>query len=119
MNSNFFYLFAAPFKGAKVPQKSPKENKLKTPVKLELKTDSKEKTAKKDSASRSLSTTKDKREKKTDKSEDEKLPSRDDMFREFRRLCYAIADASAYLDKTAIVKKMFTNGSKGGKFLYI
>ncbi|XP_033210020.1 DNA ligase 3 isoform X2 [Belonocnema kinseyi] len=106
----------SPFKGAKVPQKSPKENKLKTPVKPELKTNTKEKPAKKDSASTSLSTTKDKQEKKTVNSEDEKFPSRDDMFREFRRLCYEIADASSYLDKTAIVKKMFTKGSKGDGF---
>ena len=102
-----------------MPQKSPKEKKLKTPVKPEIKiSDSKEKTSKKDSdASPSLRTAKDKKEVKVDKSKDEKLPSRDDMFREFRRLCYTIADENAYLEKTAIVKKMFTKGSQGGKFV--
>lgn len=90
----------APFKGAK-PQKGSNEKKQKTKSPMKVKSP------------------KDKVELKAkivDKSNDEKLPSKDDMFREFRRICYAIADVSAYTEKTAIVKNMFTRGSKGGKF---
>lgn len=89
-----------PFKGAK-PQKGSNEKKQKTKSPMKVKSP------------------KDKVELKAkivDKSNDEKLPSKDDMFREFRRICYAIADVSAYTEKTAIVKNMFTRGSKGDGF---
>lgn len=41
--------------------------------------------------------------------------TRDDSFREFRRLCAELSNASAYTEKTAIVKRMLTKGSEGGK----
>lgn len=62
---------------------------------------------------------KEKKTKIIDKSNDEKKPSKDDMFREFRRVCFAITEVSAYTEKTAIVKRMFTKGSTGGKILII
>lgn len=55
-----------------------------------------------------------------DKGKDEegksKVPSKDDMFREFRRVCSNVADVDAYTDKTAIIRKMFTRGAQGGKY---
>ncbi|KAH0567624.1 hypothetical protein KQX54_011093 [Cotesia glomerata] len=46
---------------------------------------------------------------------DKKSENRDNAFREFRRVCANIANASAYTEKTAIVKKMFSDGAKGSK----
>ncbi|XP_067217037.1 DNA ligase 3 isoform X2 [Linepithema humile] len=55
-------------------------------------------------------------DKKKDKEEKEKISSKDDSFREFRRLCSNIADVDAYTDKTAIIKTMFTKGAQGDGF---
>lgn len=49
------------------------------------------------------------------KMDNEKSSSRDDTFRNFRRICADVANASAYTEKTAIVKKMFTMGPIGGE----
>ncbi|RZF40363.1 hypothetical protein LSTR_LSTR008793 [Laodelphax striatellus] len=49
-------------------------------------------------------------------SHEKKKPSKDDLFREFRRLCADIANASSYLAKTARVKEQFTKGSQGDSF---
>lgn len=47
-------------------------------------------------------------------------PSKDDTFREFRRVCSNIADVDAYTDKTAIIRKMFERGAQGvGKYLQV
>lgn len=48
-----------------------------------------------------------------------KAPSRDESFREFRRVCSNVADVDAYTDKTAIIRKMFTRGAQGGKYLVV
>ena len=49
------------------------------------------------------------------KDEKASTSKKDDAFREFRRLCAEIANASAYTEKTAIVKNLLTKGFKGGK----
>ncbi|XP_011309542.1 DNA ligase 3 isoform X2 [Fopius arisanus] len=41
---------------------------------------------------------------------------RDDLFKEFRRVCADIANVSAYTDKTAVVKKMLRKGADGSGF---
>uniref|UniRef100_A0A1B6C8P5 DNA ligase n=1 Tax=Clastoptera arizonana TaxID=38151 RepID=A0A1B6C8P5_9HEMI len=41
---------------------------------------------------------------------------KDNSFREFRRLCADVANASSYLKKTSIVKEFFTNGSNKDGF---
>lgn len=41
---------------------------------------------------------------------------RDNAFREFRKLCMNVANASSYLTKTAIIKEMFTKGTGGDGF---
>ncbi|XP_012282561.1 DNA ligase 3 isoform X2 [Orussus abietinus] len=48
--------------------------------------------------------------------ESEEESSRDNSFREFRRICSQIAAESAYTGKTAILKTFFTKGSEAGKF---
>ncbi|XP_076757247.1 DNA ligase 3 [Xylocopa sonorina] len=45
-----------------------------------------------------------------------RVPSRDDAFEEFHRLCCEVAKVDAYTDKTAIVRRMFTKGSQGDGF---
>lgn len=41
---------------------------------------------------------------------------KDNSFREYRRLCADIANASSYLTKTAIVRNFFNKGTKGGQY---
>ena len=41
--------------------------------------------------------------------------SKDDSFREFRRLCADIAEENSYTGKTAIIKKFITKGTSGGE----
>ncbi|KOC62534.1 DNA ligase 3 [Habropoda laboriosa] len=53
-------------------------------------------------------------ESKTDGNKREE--TEDDTFEEFQRLCNHVAKVNAYTDKTAIVKKMLTRGSKGDGF---
>lgn len=43
------------------------------------------------------------------------LTSGDDLFRQFQQLCTDVANADAYTEKTAIVKRMLTKGSEGGE----
>lgn len=43
-------------------------------------------------------------------------PTRDDAFQQFQRICDNVAKVDAYTDKTAILRKMLTKGSEGGKF---
>lgn len=43
-----------------------------------------------------------------------KTRAQDDMFSEFRRLCDELSRCSSYLEKTAIVKKLFKKGSQKG-----
>ncbi|CAN8030804.1 unnamed protein product [Ixodes persulcatus] len=45
-----------------------------------------------------------------------KSTSKDDSFKEFRRLCAAISEESTYTGKTAIVAKFFKEGSTGKGF---
>ena len=54
----------------------------------------------------------------TQVSSDDK-PSKDDLFREFRRLCADVANESSYLKKTEIIQKMFTKGADGSEYLII
>lgn len=58
-----------------------------------------------------------------DKGKDEakqgEVSSKDDTFREFRRVCSNVADVDAYTDKTAIIRKIFTRGAQGGKYFVI
>ncbi|KAL7641288.1 UNVERIFIED_CONTAM: hypothetical protein RMT77_008426 [Armadillidium vulgare] len=42
--------------------------------------------------------------------------SKDDLFKEFRKLCAKIADESSYLEKTNIVSEFFEKGSDGDGF---
>lgn len=44
------------------------------------------------------------------------LMHKDNSFREFRRLCAEIANASSYLTKTSIVKDFFSKGTDGGEY---
>lgn len=84
---------------------------------------SSEKTAKKNSDQKKVVTDEKEKHKKKDKEKDKeaksKVPSKDDSFREFRRICSNVADVDAYTDKTAIIKRMFTRGSLGGKYQYL
>lgn len=48
-----------------------------------------------------------------------KIPTKDDLFREFRRICANVAEVDAYKEKTAILRNMFIHGSSGGKYIYI
>ncbi|XP_011500651.1 PREDICTED: DNA ligase 3 [Ceratosolen solmsi marchali] len=45
-----------------------------------------------------------------------KKPTQDNMFSEFQRICDEISSCSSYLEKTAIVKRMFTKGSEKDGF---
>lgn len=80
---------------------------------------SSEKTAKKNSDQKKVATDEKEKYKKKDKEAKSKVPSKDDSFREFRRICSNVADVDAYTDKTAIIKRMFTRGSLGGKYQYL
>ncbi|KAK3908728.1 DNA ligase 3 [Frankliniella fusca] len=42
-------------------------------------------------------------------------PSKDDYFRAFRKLCVELSAEPSYLAKTAIVTKLFTEGTDGGE----
>lgn len=79
---------------------------------------SSEKTAK-NSDQKKVATDEKEKHKKKDKEAKSKVPSKDDSFREFRRICSNVADVDAYTDKTAIIKRMFTRGSLGGKYQYL
>lgn len=48
----------------------------------------------------------------TSRNKDES-PSRDDTFREFRRLCAQISEVSSYLEKTKIISDFFKKGTSG------
>lgn len=74
------------------------------------------KTAKKTSDQKRVAADDKKKGKERGKEERSKVPSKDDSFREFRRVCSNVADVDAYTDKTAIVKRMFTGGSLGDGF---
>ena len=41
---------------------------------------------------------------------------KDDSFKEFRRLCAALAVTPSYLAKTELVRKLFSKGTDGDKF---
>nr|XP_050852904.1 DNA ligase 3 isoform X1 [Vespula vulgaris]XP_050852905.1 DNA ligase 3 isoform X1 [Vespula vulgaris]XP_050852907.1 DNA ligase 3 isoform X1 [Vespula vulgaris]XP_050852908.1 DNA ligase 3 isoform X1 [Vespula vulgaris] len=45
-----------------------------------------------------------------------KIPTKDDLFREFRRICANVAEVDAYKEKTAILRNMFIHGSSGEGF---
>ncbi|XP_046819476.1 DNA ligase 3 isoform X1 [Vespa crabro] len=45
-----------------------------------------------------------------------KKPTKDDLFREFRRICSNVAEVDAYKEKTAIIRNMFIHGSSGDGF---
>ncbi|XP_070172675.1 DNA ligase 3 isoform X2 [Polyergus mexicanus] len=85
------------------------------------KTASPRKTAPSSSSSSGKTSEKKKKEtttddKEKDKEERGKISSKDDSFREFRRVCGNIASVDAYTDKTAIIKRMFTRGMQGDGF---
>lgn len=92
------------------------------PTKISKKTTSPRKTAPSSSTTSEKMMEKKKKgtatdDKGKDEKEREKISSKDDSFREFRRVCNNIANADAYTDKTAIIKRMFTKGTQGGKYL--
>ncbi|XP_072763231.1 DNA ligase 3 isoform X2 [Anoplolepis gracilipes] len=91
------------------------------PRKISKKTASPRKAAPGSSNIAEKTTAKRKREtatedKEKDKEERGKISSKDDSFREFRRVCSNIANVDAYTDKTAIIKRMFTRGAQGDGF---
>ncbi|GAB1868521.1 DNA ligase [Camponotus japonicus] len=91
------------------------------PMKISKKTTSPRKTAPSSSTTSEKMTDKKKKgtatdDKGKDEKEREKISSKDDSFREFRRVCNNIANADAYTDKTAIIKRMFTKGTQGDGF---
>lgn len=47
------------------------------------------------------------------------LMHKDNSFREFRRLCAEIANASSYLTKTSIVRDFFNKGTDGGEYKFV
>ncbi|XP_012058666.1 PREDICTED: DNA ligase 3 [Atta cephalotes] len=97
------------------PTKTPK--KAATPRKAAASNNSSGETAKKTSDQKRVATDdKEKDKQKVDKQGKSKVPSKDDSFREFRRVCSNVADVDAYTDKTAIIKRMFTKGSLGDGF---
>ncbi|XP_018353062.1 PREDICTED: DNA ligase 3 [Trachymyrmex septentrionalis] len=97
------------------PAKAPK--KAATPRKAAASNNSPGETAKKTSDQKRVATDdKEKDKRKDDKQGKSKVPSKDDSFREFRRVCSNVADVDAYTDKTAIIKRMFTKGSLGDGF---
>lgn len=92
------------------------------PTKVSKKTTSPRKTAPSSSTTSEKQTEKRKKGVATDENEKDeketgKVSSKDDSFREFRRVCNNIANVDAYTDKTAIIKRMFTKGTQGGKYL--
>ncbi|XP_077279492.1 DNA ligase 3 isoform X2 [Temnothorax americanus] len=74
------------------------------------------KTVKKNLDRKKVATDDKEKDKEKDKERKSKIPSKDDSFREFRRICSNVADVDAYTDKTAIIKRMFTKGSLGDGF---
>ncbi|KYQ48394.1 DNA ligase 3 [Trachymyrmex zeteki] len=88
--------------------------KAATPRKATSSNNSSGETAKKTSDQKRVAT--DDKEKDKQKVGKSKVPSKDDSFREFRRVCSNVADVDAYTDKTAIIKRMFTKGSLGDSF---
>ncbi|CAL1678471.1 unnamed protein product [Lasius platythorax] len=91
------------------------------PTKISKKTASPRKAAPSSSNTSGKTTKKRKKEaatddKERDNEEKEKISSKDDSFREFRRVCSNIANVDAYTDKTAIIKRMFTRGVQGDGF---
>lgn len=104
-----FKFLLAPAKGSK---------KAATPRKAASSGNSSGKTAKKTPEQKKVVTDDSEEGKEKDKEAKSKVPSKDDSFREFRRVCSNVADVDAYTDKTAIIKRMFTRGSLGGKYLY-
>lgn len=105
----------APTKGAK-----------KTAAKPRKAGESSGKVAEKNSEQKAKKTTTVEDEKDKTKGEDKgkdeakrgQVSSKDDTFREFRRVCSNVADVDAYTDKTAIIRKTFTR-ARGGKYLVI
>lgn len=92
------------------------------PTKISKKTASPRKTVPSSSSTSGKTAEKKKKEATTDDKEKDKekrgkISSKDDSFREFRRVCSNIASVDAYTDKTAIIKRMFTRGMQGGKYL--
>jgi DNA ligase-3 len=43
---------------------------------------------------------------------------RDSSFREFRRLCAVLSDTDSYTEKTALVRKLFMEGTDGCEYRY-
>ncbi|XP_018399416.1 PREDICTED: DNA ligase 3 [Cyphomyrmex costatus] len=90
--------------------------KAATPRKAASSNNSSGETAKKTSDQKRIATDDKEKDKQKDKQEKNKVPSKDDSFREFRRVCSNVADVDAYTDKTAIIKRMLTKGSLGDGF---
>lgn len=99
-NCNFFHwIFTEPYKAknktfAKVPKKTkPEDCPSGTPKEKKKKAEKLENSSKQDTKN---------------------SPTKDDMFREFRRLCASLSNTSAYTSKTALIKQLFEKGSDGG-----
>ncbi|KZC14850.1 PREDICTED: DNA ligase 3 [Dufourea novaeangliae] len=106
---------SAPFKTPKgKTEDSQKKRKTSTPVKG-TSIDEKPKKVKRDrSTSKEGSSDGSHRSKKV--RDEPPGPSRDDSFEEFQRVCKDVAKLDAYTDKTAVVRRMLTNGSDGAGF---
>ncbi|XP_014209109.1 DNA ligase 3 [Copidosoma floridanum] len=98
---------AEPFKAAKAKAtaKSPKTNQS-------------NKTSKNDSSVKATTSTDEQKQSANVDTTKKTKFTRDNTFLEFQSICDQVSSCSAYLEKTAIVKKMFTKGSSGGKCVY-
>jgi DNA ligase-3 len=65
---------------------------------------------------KSTKTPKGKDKPKKDSAPPAKEATKDDSFREFRRLCAALADTDSYTGKTALVRALFSKGTDGGEY---
>lgn len=109
MHNNLSFLLLAPAKASKKTASSRKATSSSS--------NSSGKTVQKTLDQKKVAT--DDKKKDKEKEGKSKVSSKDDSFREFRRICSNVADVDAYTDKTAIIKRMFTRGSLGGKYLYL
>lgn len=101
------FYFSEPFKAAKAKAKSPKASPAGT---------SKKNAASSSVTPESKAGSSVEKKKRTDaKTPVKRQASKDDMFSEFQRICDKLANYPSYLEKTAILKKMFTKGSEKGQ----
>ncbi|XP_031835659.2 DNA ligase 3 [Nomia melanderi] len=96
---------SAPFKTPKAKKEADTSKRKSTPTKAGKPNKTKQEDK---SSSEDLADSKSKNRKA--------VPSKDDSFEAFQKLCEDIAKVDAYTDKTAVVRKMLTKGSTGDGF---